>query len=179
MATAARHAGALSAAAASRPAAAEEQRDAGTARHTRRRRRRRRSRDCVAGPRRQRHEPSRAGRGRAPTTEAIAAPPEPAYTPYKPKPSDFELSAKITDKECFGSAGCNVTFRVDVAYNGIQTLDDDATWLVVYEIYGVEDAPQVGNFELTGTKISGTEETMSTASSKKKITLKVTSVEQS
>ena len=101
----------------------------------------------------------------------IAAEPEP------PAIKDFKLTPKITDKECFGSAGCNVTFRVDVAYDGLPP-DDSTTWLLVYEIGGVEDGPQVGSIELTGMDLSGTEESVSTTSSKKKITLKLTSIER-
>jgi hypothetical protein len=111
----------------------------------------------------------------------IAAVPELAETPtplgYKPKPSDFKLTAKITDKECFGSAGCSVSFRVDVEYSGLP-LGESVTWLIIYEINGVEDAPEVGSLEMTGTQALGQEEDVSTTSSKSKIALKVTSVEK-
>lgn len=103
-----------------------------------------------------------------------ATTPDAAYTPT---PADIKLTPKITDKQCFGSAGCSVTFRVDLEYSGIP-LDSDTTWLVIYEINGVDDAPQVGNLELTGTKFTSQEEDVDTASTKSKITLKVTSVEQ-
>ena len=74
--------------------------------------------------------------------------------------------------------GGNVSFRVDVGYAGATPLDPSTTWLVIYEINGVDDAPQVGNFELTGTQIQGTEENVQTASTRSKITLKVTSIEE-
>lgn len=111
----------------------------------------------------------------------VIAVPELAETPtplgYKPKPSDFKLTPKITDKECFGSAGCNVSFRVDVEYSGLPP-GESVTWLVIYEITGVEDAPEVGSLEMTGVQAVGQEENVGTASSKSKITLKVTSVER-
>lgn len=104
--------------------------------------------------------------------------PDSAYTPYKPKPTDFKLTPSITRKKCFGSAGCNITFRVDAEYVGKFPLEDDWTWVVVYEINGVEDAPEVGSFELTGTRMTIRDEDVSTVSPRSKITLKVASVEQ-
>ena len=44
------------------------------------------------------------------------------------------------------------------------------------EVGGVEDGPMVGSLELTGTTYEASEESASTTSSKKKITIKVTSV---
>jgi hypothetical protein len=97
---------------------------------------------------------------------------------YTPKAGDFKLTAKVTEKACFGSAGCNVTFEPDVTYAGTQDLDPAITWQVVYEINGVEDAPQVGNLTIEGTEVTYHQEDVSTKSSKSKITLKVTSVDQ-
>src|SRR5262245_38709860 len=42
--------------------------------------------------------------------------PEPRY--YTPTEIDFKLTVKITRKKCFGSAGCNVTYHVNLAYAG-------------------------------------------------------------
>lgn len=39
-------------------------------------------------------------------------------TPYVPRPEDFVLEVQVLEQKCFGSAGCNVTFRLGVAYNG-------------------------------------------------------------
>jgi hypothetical protein len=110
-------------------------------------------------------------------TATTEAPATEAAVVAAPAPADFRLTAKITDKQCFGSAGCNVTFRVDVTYAGTAALDPDKTWLVIYEINGIEDAPQVGNFQLTGTRVESTDEDVQTSSTKSKITLKATSVE--
>lgn len=111
------------------------------------------------------------------TTAAAAAPVVEATTaePIAPKASDFKLTPKIVEKNCYGSAGCSITLRVDVAMEVLP--DDDASWLVVYEIRGVEDGPEVGNLTITGDRVESTEEHVSTASSKSKITIKVTSVE--
>jgi len=112
----------------------------------------------------------------APTTEVAAAPVTTTAEPVAPAPEDFTATPKIVEKECFGSAGCNVTLRVDLE---MKTIPDPAqSWLLVYEIRGVEDGPEVGNLTLTGDNIQGTEENVSISSSKAKITIKVTSVEK-
>jgi hypothetical protein len=33
-----------------------------------------------------------------------------------PRPSEFELKVKVTDKQCFGEAGCLVRYEVHVTY---------------------------------------------------------------
>lgn len=94
-----------------------------------------------------------------------------------PAASDLELTLKTTDKQCFGSAGCNLTVKVNLGYDG-PTLSADDTWLVTYEIRGVEDGPLIGSFEMTGDQYTVNEESVSTKSSKSKVTVKVTSVEK-
>ena len=110
-------------------------------------------------------------------TEPVAEATTPRVT-YTPTAADFTLRAKVTEKHCFGSAGCNVTFEPDVTYNGALDLDPGITWQVVYEIDGVDDAPQVGNLTVEGTQVRYDPQDVSTKSSKSKITLKVTSVDQ-
>jgi hypothetical protein len=119
------------------------------------------------------------GRTAATATAKAAANDKPATKPQSnstPEPAQFRLTAKVTKKDCFGSAGCNITFRPDVTYTG-PALDPDDTWTVVYEIRGVEDEPEVSHLEMTGTQFEADDEDVSTTSSHSKITLKVTSVE--
>lgn len=101
----------------------------------------------------------------------------PAPTAYTPKVKDFALTPKILDKECFGSAGCNVEVKVDVTYAG-PALSDDDTWLVTYEVTGDEDGSVIGSLELTGDVYEVNDEFLSTKSSKTKISIKVTDVEK-
>jgi len=108
---------------------------------------------------------------------APAVEPEPTPPAATPKVKDIALTAKITDKQCFGSAGCNVTFNVDAEYVG-PLLSEDDTWLVTYQVNGVDDGPVIGSFEFTGTKYTVTVENVGTKSSKSKITIKVTDVEK-
>lgn len=109
-----------------------------------------------------------------PTTEPTTAPTTAGPTP---EAANFELTPKITDKQCFGSAGCNVSFDVDVAYGG-PTLDEDDTWRITYEVSGVEDGPLIGTIELTGTRYDRPSESASTRSTKSKLRIKVTDVEK-
>jgi hypothetical protein len=95
-----------------------------------------------------------------------------------PNAADFKVTVKILEKKCFGSAGCNITYRIDPQYVG-ELLDPAATWLVTYEVHGVEDGPQINTFEVTGSEASfEAEEIAQTASSKAKLTVKVTDVQR-
>jgi hypothetical protein len=94
-----------------------------------------------------------------------------------PKAADIKLTAKVTSKHCFGSAGCNVEFRVKMAYSGPDLSADD-TWEVTYEVTGVEDGPLLGSFDITGDTYDVNEEIAGTTSSSKKISIKVTAVDK-
>ncbi|MFI7214259.1 hypothetical protein ACIBP4_24055 [Micromonospora maritima] len=110
----------------------------------------------------------------APTTApASTAPALPLYdTPTK---NDFRLKVKILRKQCFGSAGCNVTYRIDVTYTG-SGLDPSKTYEVTYQVKGAED-PIINTFEVTGDSASVQEEEMaSTKRSGDKLTAAVTDV---
>ncbi|MGC4749678.1 hypothetical protein ACLQ28_29080 [Micromonospora sp. DT201] len=112
----------------------------------------------------------------APTTApATTAPAAPAYdTPTK---GDFKLAVKTLRKQCFGSAGCNITYRIDVTYNG-DGLDPSGTYEVTYEVRGAED-PIINTFEVTGDSASvQQEETASTKRSGDKLTAVVTDVSE-
>lgn len=102
----------------------------------------------------------------------------PAAKSYKPTKLDFVLKVKITEKKCFGSAGCNVTYHIDMTYTG-DTLDPSETWLITYQVAGVEDGPAINTLELTGDEYSYDEEEFGqTSSSSKKLTAKVTDIEK-
>lgn len=109
----------------------------------------------------------------ATTPISAAAPPD----SYQPKVSDFKLTPKITDKQCFGSAGCNVDLEVKVAYGG-PPLSADDTWRITYQITGDESGPIIGSTDITGENYDLNEESLSTKNSKTKITIKVTDVEK-
>jgi hypothetical protein len=102
---------------------------------------------------------------------------EPAAPTYGvPKKTDFKLTVKQLTKKCFGSAGCNVTYRILVSYGGA-TLDPDATYEVLYRVKGGEDGPVDNKLTVTGDQSSVDEEEMvSTKSTKTKLSVVVTDV---
>lgn len=102
-----------------------------------------------------------------PTTEPTPAPTLEA--------ADLQLTPKVTEKQCFGSAGCNVTVQVKAGYGG-PDLNPNDTWEVTYEITGDEDGPVIGTFELTGETYDQDEVSLSTRTSKTKISVKVTDI---
>ena len=89
--------------------------------------------------------------------------------------ADITLKAKVTDKQCFGSAGCNVMIKVDMTYTGPE-LSPDETWEVTYEVKGDEDGPIIGTFAITGDEYTVNEEILSTRSRSTKVSIKVTDV---
>jgi hypothetical protein len=94
-----------------------------------------------------------------------------------PKARDFTLTVKTLEKTCFGSAGCNITYRIEVGYNG-PTLDPSNTYEVVYEVRGGEDGPQINTLTVEGDQSSvDSEESISTSSASKKLTAVATSVD--
>jgi hypothetical protein len=78
------------------------------------------------------------------TTEPASKPlnrgstPQPQASFQLPEPEDFTLSIRMLEKHCFGSAGCNVTFQVEVDYDG-PDLDPTTAYLLTYEVNGTED----------------------------------------
>jgi len=107
------------------------------------------------------------------TVEATQPEPEPVITPA---PADFELTVKELSKQCFGSAGCSLTFRVHIAYGGLP-LPDDKEYTVIYTVTGDESGPQKNTFTLRGDQVEyPSEEFASTRSSAVKLVAKVTEV---
>jgi hypothetical protein len=69
--------------------------------------------------------------------------------PYVPVPADFTLTPVVTRKQCFGSAGCNVSYTMDVAYNSLEPLDEHADYAVTFEVRGGESVA-IDTIELSG-----------------------------
>ncbi|MEV6286796.1 hypothetical protein [Kribbella sp. NPDC051770] len=111
----------------------------------------------------------------APTiAETSETTPEPAYA--VPTKADFKLTAKILGKQCFGSAGCNLTYRIMVAYSG-EAPDPAVTYEVVYVVQGGDDGPVTNTLKVTGDQSSvDEEESISTANKAKKLTVVVSEV---
>lgn len=110
--------------------------------------------------------------GTDPTTDGPTTP-----AAKRPALADFKLTPKITSKECFGSAGCSIQFKVNLAYTGPKIPDEDE-YELTYEVRGVEDGPLIGSLDMEGETYSVPEEFVSTSDKSKKITIKVTSVDK-
>ena len=79
---------------------------------------------------------------------AVGDDPEPQY--IEPDADDFDLTVKTLSKECFGSAGCNIEFRIELAYNGnSDRLDPDGVYELTYEIRGGDD-PYINTMRIEG-----------------------------
>lgn len=61
-----------------------------------------------------------------------------AYT--TPQATDFTIKLNELSRQCFGSAGCNVEFSVELTrVNQAAELDPTKTWVIVYRVDGSED----------------------------------------
>lgn len=87
---------------------------------------------------------------------------------------DIHLTPRIMGRQCFGSAGCNVNLRIDVAADF--ALDPAVTWEVTYEVTGPEDGPLVDTLTITGDEVSGPERVVSTPRSSTRLRVRVTAV---
>lgn len=71
---------------------------------------------------------------------------------HVPTTADFAIGIDVLSKQCFGSAGCNLTYKINVTYNGLTPLDPSKTYTVVYDVAGGE-SPITANFTIKGTQI--------------------------
>jgi predicted small secreted protein len=115
---------------------------------------------------------------RAATAQPVEETTAPEYV--TPTADDFEITLKTTHRQCFGSAGCNVTVEPDLTYAGtVVSLDPAITYDITYEITGDESGPVVNTLTLSaGTSIRYTPSDLSTASSYTKVSVKITDVSQ-
>lgn len=61
---------------------------------------------------------------------------------------DFLIDLKITEKQCFGSAGCLVTTKASVTYVGVYETDELPSLIdITYKIKGAED-PYTATIEM-------------------------------
>jgi len=107
----------------------------------------------------------------------IVEPAGPVYlTPTK---ADFEVTLKILTKDCFGSAGCNVTYRPILAqYQPVGSFDPSITYDVTYVVHGGDDGAQTDTLYVTGDVHEAPNDGMAqTGSAGAKLTAVVTAVE--
>lgn len=90
---------------------------------------------------------------------------------------DFAVTLKIRGKKCFGSAGCNVTFKASVTYLGYFEVEDLPTYIdITYKIKGGDEA-YTSTIEMEDGKYSPDSDTIGTRNARAKLTAVVTDVE--
>ena len=114
--------------------------------------------------------------GGAETTLAEEADAEATYG--TPVVDDFEMTLRTTQRQCFGSAGCNLTVEPSLSYVGpSENLDPDAVYDITYEISGDDSGPVIETGELSDrTTLDYTQTMLSTASSGTKVSVKITDI---
>ncbi len=97
------------------------------------------------------------------------ATPEP---PYEPRKADWKIGIKILSKQCFGSAGCNVEYRIVPDYVGTRYLPESGTIEVTYDVKGAED--QITNtFTVEGKEASFDDREMTSVKTSKAVLVAV------
>jgi len=75
---------------------------------------------------------------------SVATPPSTAKV-APTVPADFVVGVIVTEKKCFGSAGCNIRYTIDPQYLSAKPLPDKTT--IIFTVSG-GDQDQVGNFTI-------------------------------
>ena len=115
----------------------------------------------------------------APDTDAVAAATEDSEPTYTDVDADsFTIDLKTKSRQCFGSAGCNVTVEPDLALVvDSESIDPDAVYEITYEIHGDQSGPVIETAELTDrTSLNYTQSLISTASASTKVSVEITDV---
>jgi hypothetical protein len=109
-------------------------------------------------------------------------PPPPPPAGHVLTPADITLAVKVLKKECFGSAGCNVTYTVAPSYTATVGAEPNSSWDVTYEIKGGSEQ-QINTLHMSfdgtgqhGSFQADSEEMISTGSAKAQLTAAVTEV---
>lgn len=92
--------------------------------------------------------------------------------------SSFTIKLRTTKRQCFGSAGCNMTVDPVLTYLGeSSSIDPDAVYEITYEIHGDESGPVIETAELSDqTSLNYTPSVISTASARTKVSVEITDV---
>ncbi|MFF4803428.1 hypothetical protein ACFY1U_34365 [Streptomyces sp. NPDC001351] len=111
-----------------------------------------------------------------PAAQADAPSPSPSYEEVTA--DSFTITLKTTKRQCFGSAGCNLTVEPDLTLLvDSANIDPAATYDITYEIHGAEDGPVIETAELSDqTSLNYTPSLIQTSSVSKKVTVEITDV---
>jgi ABC-type glycerol-3-phosphate transport system substrate-binding protein len=107
---------------------------------------------------------------------ASAAPAEEETTTRAalPTASEFRLQVIETSRQCFGDAGCNVTYRVVPTWVGSGTAPE-SSFTLLYQVTGMSDGAKTGNIAVTDGKFA-TETGFGSAEDGTTLTARVTQV---
>jgi hypothetical protein len=128
---------------------------------------------------------SRDDTGKPAAATTSSAPPVDAASEPTPSPSydevtadQFTIKLKTKERQCFGSAGCNLTVEPDLTYLGdSDSIDPNATYEITYTIHGDESGPVIETAELSDqTSLNYTPTVVQTASSGTKVSVEITDV---
>ncbi|MFJ8538154.1 hypothetical protein [Streptomyces sp. NPDC093591] len=110
------------------------------------------------------------------TVAAAAEESEPSYTYIDA--NSFTIELRTTRRQCFGSAGCNVTVEPDLTLLvDSEAIDPDAVYEITYEIRGDEDGPVIETAELSDqTSLNFSPSLVTVPSSSTKVSVKITDV---
>lgn len=112
----------------------------------------------------------------AATTSAAAQPVAPIVLPKVPTASAYQIKIKTLSKQCFGSAGCNVSARLTVEIVGTEALTRAAELSV--RVTGGMDGAQVETITVDGEgNYSAPEILVQTPNQGAKLRAKITDVE--
>lgn len=97
--------------------------------------------------------------------------------------SDLKVSVDVRDKECYGSAGCNVQYRIDASVTDDvrkRLAGGEHAYDVRYEVRGFSDGKQIGTMQILpdGTFEQDDFQFGQTRRESSKLTVKVTRVER-
>ncbi|MFD5514462.1 hypothetical protein [Streptomyces sp. NPDC127066] len=107
---------------------------------------------------------------------AVAEDSEPTYIDLTA--DSFAIELKTTKRQCFGSAGCNVTVEPDLTLEvDSESVDPDSVYEITYEIHGDESGPVIETAELTNqTSLNYRPSAISTAAAGTKVSVEITGV---
>lgn len=121
-------------------------------------------------------DPSYTTPSPAPAAPEVSETTPPAVEDYTPTVKDFAIALKIKSKECFGSAGCNVTYEPKLTIVGPK-VDEDGTYEITFEVRGGDDGAAIDTIEVDGGQYSASEGLAQTARQSSKLTAVITEME--
>lgn len=91
----------------------------------------------------------------------------------------FELKVKITDKQCFGSAGCSVEYQVEPTYLGGSADDlSGRNFDITYTVKGDSSGAQTGTIEMSDGSYDLESRSADTASNGVQLVAQISSIDE-